>query len=158
MTSHIHPGSIGPALLIAAFLTGNAYADETAAKKPAPATTSESQAKPPRKPLDLRPPEITRLFTSEQLNSILAASLRDDIEGVEVQGERLRMPSATPDVWPAIAAPFWALFHPTEAWRIIAPIPPDQARRYNTGPFNAVEAYQLEPAGRNRDTLMPRAN
>lgn len=158
MTSHIHPRSIGPALLIAALLTGNAYAEESAARTRPPATTPEQQNTPPHKPLDLRAPEITRLFTSEQLNRILAASLRDDIEGVEVEGERLRMPSATPDVWPAIAAPFWALFNPTEAWRIIAPIPPDQARRYRTGKFNAVDAYQLEPAGRNRDTLMPRAN
>jgi hypothetical protein len=102
---------------------------------------------PPRKPLDLRTPNITHLFTSEQLNKVLAASFREDIEEVEVEGERDRTPANTPNVWPGIAAPFWALLNPTQSWRIFAPLPPDQTRGLQYVRANATDAYVLEPAG-----------
>lgn len=104
-------------------------------------------ATPPHKPLDLRPPDITHLYTSEQLNMILAATfMRENIEEVEVERERDRMPN-TPTPWPGIAAPFWALLNPTQSWRIFAPLPPDQTRGLRYVRANATDEYVLEPAG-----------
>ena len=81
-----------------------------------------------REELDLRIPHITELFTHEQIQALLAPTFREPreyTEEVEVQGQR---EAVTPTVWGGIAAPFWAIFNPTQAWRIIAPFPPDQAR------------------------------
>ena len=82
------------------------------------------------KPLDLRAPDITKLYTQRQLERLIAKMEADFIEKIEVEGARVPSPEFTPRVWPGIAAPFWALFNPTQAWRIFAPIPPDQARQY----------------------------
>lgn len=132
--------TVTSALVLAALLNGSVSAEESAAAAASAARPLEAR------PLDLRPPNITHLFTSEQLNRILAASFRDDLEEVEVQGARERMPTATPDVWPGIAAPLWALLNPAQAWRILAPLPPDQTRGMRNVRFNATEEYVLEPA------------
>lgn len=87
-----------------------------------------------------------QLFTSEQINKILASSFREDIEEVEVESERDRMPN-TPTPWPGIASPFWALLNPGQSWRIFAPLPPDQTRGLRYVRANATDAYVLEPAG-----------
>lgn len=132
-------------VLVGALLSGNGLAEEKAA---ASATVIAAKTAPPRKPLDLRVPHITQLFTSEELNRILAASfIREDIEEVEVEGERDRMPTNTPNVWPGIAAPVWALLNPTQSWRIFAPLPPDQTRGLGYVRANATDAYLLDPAG-----------
>jgi hypothetical protein len=120
-----------------------ADADDAAVQTTASTVTTAPAA--PVKPLDLRPPQITQLYTSEQLEALLEKMDREHIEGVEVEGERIPPPTFTPQVWPGIAAPFWALLHPTQAWRIFAPIPPDQARGINARPPDT-EGY-LEPAG-----------
>jgi hypothetical protein len=98
--------------------------------------------------LDLRAPKITELYTSEELNKILATTfIREDIEEVQVEGERDHQPTNTPSVWPGIAAPVWALLNPTQSWRIFAPLPPDQTRGLTYVRANATDAYLLEPAG-----------
>jgi hypothetical protein len=33
------------------------------------------------------------------------------------------MRDVSQDAWGGIAAPFWALLHPKDAWRILVPIP-----------------------------------
>lgn len=143
MTPHIRIAA--SAILMATLLSGNVLAEELAASTTAAATAKQSPA-PPHKPLDLRAPEITHLFSSEQLNRILAASfVREDIEEVEVEGEREYLKS-TPDVWSGIAAPFWAVLNPTQAWRIFLPLPPDQARGTQYAGFNASDADVLKPA------------
>lgn len=121
-----------------------AAAEELAPANPAAAVAS-SQAAAPAKPLDLRAPDVTQLFTQEQIHRVLAASFRENIEEVEVEGER-NLP-ATPRVWPGIFAPFWAVVNPTQAWRIIAPLPPDQTRGMQMARVDATDAYVLEPAG-----------
>src|SRR5687767_15246035 len=108
------------ALLIAAGIALGC-ADARAEDEAAPATPAQS----PR-PLDLRPPDITALYTRQQLDRLLAKLERENIEEVEVEGARVPPPTFTPRVWPGIAAPLWALLHPTQSWRIFAPIPPDQ--------------------------------
>lgn len=147
----LSPGSMIPSLMVCvvavgALLSGPSLAAEQTPASTAATTVPAKPATPPRKPLDLRVPNITHLFTSEQLNKILAASfVREDIEEVEVEEERLRGPN-TPTVWPGIAAPFWAMLNPAQSWRIFAPLPPDQTRGLEYVRANATDAYILEPA------------
>lgn len=109
------------------------------------AARADDEAPIPAKPLDLRPPDIARLYTRQQLDHLLAKMEAENIEEVEVEGASVPSPTFTPRVWPAIAAPFWALFHPTQAWRIFAPIPPDQARQIGNQKFTTEGL--LEPVG-----------
>jgi hypothetical protein len=131
-------------LIVAAGLSvagAAAHADDAAA-------ASAAAAKPPGKSLDLRAPDIAKLYTSEQLEALLEKLEAEHIERVEVEGARVPPPpSATPEVWGAIAAPFWALLHPTQAWRILAPMAPDQARKVGTQPPPYTDAGYLDPAG-----------
>ncbi|MBL8269140.1 hypothetical protein [Steroidobacter sp.] len=124
-------------LAVGGLLSGTALAEEKA-----PAAAKQVA----HKPMDLRPPNITHLFSSEQLNKILAATFREDIEEVQVEGERDQIPD-TPTVWPGIAAPIWAVLNPTQAWRIFTPLPPDQTRGSQYLRADATDAYVLEPAG-----------
>jgi hypothetical protein len=105
----------------------------------------EAAAAPPQ-PLDLRAPDVTKLYTQRQLDRLIAKMEADFIERIEVEGARIPAPEFTPRVWPGIAAPLWALFNPTQAWRIFAPIPPDQARSIGNQRFNT-EGVHLEPLG-----------
>jgi hypothetical protein len=117
-----------------------AHADDVAAAKPATAARGKS--------LDLRPPDIKTLYTDEQLEALLEKLEAEHIERIEVEGARVPPPpSATPEVWGGIGAPFWALFHPTQAWRIFAPMAPDQARKVGTKPPPYTDAGYLDPAG-----------
>jgi hypothetical protein len=102
----------------------------------ATARADDETAVPSQEPLDLRPPDITKLYTHEQLERLIAKLEAENIEEVEVEGARVPSPTFTPRVWPAIAAPFWALLHPTQSWRILAPLPPDQAREVNNQRFD----------------------
>ena len=108
------------------------------AGNPAVAATSDTR----RKPLDLRAPDITRLFSQQELQRVLAKTIDPDIEEVEVEGVRGRRapPPDTPTVWPGILAPVWAITHPTQAWRILAPLPPDQAK--GSAPPDATDPYR----------------
>jgi hypothetical protein len=131
-------------VLLGALLSGPGKADETAtaaATAVAIAAFPESE----RKPLDLRAPSITELYSREELDRIVAASyVREDIEEVQVESGRVRPPN-TPTVWPGIAAPIWAVLNPSQSWRIFAPLPPDQTRDWSFA--NVLDSYILEPAG-----------
>jgi hypothetical protein len=147
MTPRNHAGLIvASTAAVAALFSGAVSAAESAPSSAARAAPTPSD-RPPARQLDLRAPEITHLFTSEQLNRIIAATFRSDIEEIEVEGARDRFPTSTPDIWPGIAAPFWAVLNPTQAWRIFAPLPPDQTRGMRQARFNATDEYVLEPAG-----------
>jgi hypothetical protein len=87
--------------------------------------SDDRAATEPRAQLDLSVPDITELYTEEQIHAFLAATFEEHAEEVEVRGRR---EPVTPSVWPGIAAPVWAIFNPTQAWRIIAPLPPDRSR------------------------------
>jgi hypothetical protein len=39
----------------------------------------------------------------------------------------LKMRDLTQEIWTGPAAPFWALLHPANSWRILLPIPPKRA-------------------------------
>lgn len=131
--------------LLAAILISESAA---AAEELAPLVPAAAVAKPaaaPSKRLDLRAPDVTHVYTNAQIERVLAATYRDNIEEVEVEGERDI--EATPKVWPGIFAPFWALANPTQAWRIIAPLPPDKTRGIKQARVSMTDAYLLEPAG-----------
>jgi hypothetical protein len=111
-----------------------AQAAETPPAAPTPASTSK---------MDLRVPRITELYTTEQLHQMLAGTFAD-IEEVQVEGSREPLPPVTPEVWRGLFAPIWAMLNPSQAWRIFAPLPPDQTRGANE-PIDATSGY-LEPA------------
>jgi hypothetical protein len=82
---------------------------------------------PPARPVDF-------LLTREELRAIADryvwvepdASDDDTLEQVTVRAPANLAPMRDPsqDVAGGIAAPFWALAHPEDAWRIFLPIPP----------------------------------
>jgi hypothetical protein len=92
-----------------------AWADDSPAPAAAPATTDA----PVHRSLDLTPPDIRKVMPSEQLEAPLADpdARPDDPETVQVKGA-----TGTPEVPGGIASVFWALWHPTQAWRILAPV------------------------------------
>jgi len=82
---------------------------------------------PPPKPLDF-------LLTRDELRAIAERYVWtepgegqiDETETVTVTAPAYLAPMRDPsqDVAGGIAAPFWALAHPKDAWRIFLPIPP----------------------------------
>jgi hypothetical protein len=106
-----------------------------APRKQAITETSASTGKPAatqaQKPLDLRIPDVSELYTPQQIQAILSHTASDDYEEIEVRG--VRIPS-TPDVWTGLGAPVWGLLNPTQVWRIIAPIPPDRLHAADVRP------------------------
>src|SRR5688572_19236575 len=90
-------------VVTSAFVAAILIAESAAAEELAPVTTPSSvvfaskPANPPKR-LDLRAPDVTHLFTQEQIHLTLATTYRENIEEVEVEGER-DIPS-TPRVWP----------------------------------------------------------
>jgi hypothetical protein len=70
--------------------------------------------------LDLRAPELTRVFSQAELSQKLdePEQTYDVQETVQVQGER----QITPVSVGLMAIP-WAIVHPTQAWRILMPVP-----------------------------------
>lgn len=81
-----------------------------------------------RKPLDLRLTQaelrtIIRNYEARTGKVVTAPILEDEVE-VTAPGELAPMRDVSQDIWGGIAAPFWAIRHPTQAWRILVPIPP----------------------------------
>ena len=54
----------------------------------------------------------------------LTSPIDDDEVVVRAPGMLAPMRDVSQDAWGGIAAPFWALLNPTNAWRILVPIPP----------------------------------
>jgi hypothetical protein len=131
-------------IMTSAFAAAILISESAAAEERAAAVAATSQPTALKR-LDLRAPDVTHLFSQEQIQKLLATTFRETIEEVEVEGER-NLPS-TPRVWPGIFAPFWAIANPTQAWRIIAPLPPDQTRGMQFARVDATDAYMLQPAG-----------
>ena len=121
-----------------------AFGQEATSSAPSPAAATAKR-------LDLRVPKITDVYTEQQIAIFLARARGDSLDEVEVEGRREPRHPVTPNVWGGIAAPLWAVLHPTQAWRIFAPLPPDQVRRtYNSKP-DATAPYQVTTARSARD-------
>jgi len=91
-------------------------------------TSNEKAVPPPSRPLDLRTPDITELLSADELAQLIKGTVDTDLNEVKVEGVRDLPPPDTPVVWPGLLAPLWALTHPTQAWRIFAPLPSDQVK------------------------------
>jgi len=82
--------------------------------------TASASALPRAAPLDLRAPEINRVFSQEELSKKLQDTEMqyDEVqETVQVQGERQLAPVSI-----GLMSLPWAVLHPTQAWRILTPV------------------------------------
>ena len=95
-----------------------AWADDQAAP-PAATPPAATTATPPARTLDLAPPDIRKVVPSDQWDSPLPddQSDADDQDMVRVKSEH-----PGPDVPGGIASLWWGMWHPTQAWRILAPV------------------------------------
>jgi hypothetical protein len=87
---------------------------------------------PGTQPVPIKPLRLT--LTRAELQNILAKheknsgdAMSGHLEEITVTApvELLPMRDVTQEVWGGIAAPLWAVLHPTQAWRIFLPIPPE---------------------------------
>jgi len=105
-----------------------------------PGTAAQAPAKidvPTAEPAltELEPARATPLrftLSEEELQSIVDRYQASHDSGTDGQLEEilvtapvqlLPMHDSTQEVWGGLAAPVWALLHPTQAWRIFLPIP-----------------------------------
>jgi hypothetical protein len=109
--------AIGGAL-IGLFVTPAAWAVEPmTASQPA---KPSKESPPPRKPLDLRVGDIRKYMTPEEFQALSVQP--DESNTVLVQANVPLLPMKSDlDVPGGIMAPFWALAHPTQAWRLFLP-------------------------------------
>jgi len=74
--------------------------------------------------IDLHPPDLRKIFPASELEKRLPEPdeqlAAQEAATVEVSTERVAPP---PNVPVGILAPFWAIRHPTQAWRIFMPVP-----------------------------------
>lgn len=115
-----------PLLVIATVALATSAA--AAAEETLEPTSTDHAADESAQSLDLRAPNVTELYTPEQINAFLARNAREESDDVEVEGTREPPPPVTPTIWTGIATPVWALLHPLQAWRVFLPFPPDQMR------------------------------
>ncbi len=87
-----------------------------------PATHAPKKAPRPAKhaAMDLHTPPLNRVYSNEDLRNILAPDDTDpqDIAEVSVKGSRYMAPVPLGQ----FRAIPWAVVHPTQAWRIFAPV------------------------------------
>jgi hypothetical protein len=89
----------------------------------APLAQSSSEQQP-RKPLNLYLGNAKELLSNTQWETLLASQPppRDEFEYTEPEpAETVRVKASRPPVPSGIAGLFWALRHPTQAWRAFAP-------------------------------------
>jgi hypothetical protein len=87
--------------------------------EPAPAPSTKAVAAP-AKPLDLRVGDIRKYMTPEEFQALSRQPDESNTVVVQANAPLLPMKSAL-DVPGGIIAPFWALVHPTQAWRLFLP-------------------------------------
>jgi hypothetical protein len=107
-----------------------AAASSQAVEPAAPASdaTQKPSATSRPKPLDLRLGDIRRYITPEDYRALMGAPAME-ANTVVVQADAPLLPLKSEQPIPGgIMAPFWALAHPTQAWRLLVPDlrrPPD---------------------------------
>lgn len=109
--------------------------EDTIQTQPSPTSLSRTldATRSVREPLNLllTQAELQAIVRSyeDRTGEVLTAPIGDDDEiVVTAQGEHAPMRDRSQDVLGGIAAPFWALAHPKDAWRIFVPIPPKGTR------------------------------
>ena len=88
-----------------------------------PASTPDAAVR--TAPLDLRAPDIARVFPRTELQLKLPDpdEEREPEETVQVEGQRELSPVSV-----GLMAFPWAIMHPTQAWRIFMPLPSSQTK------------------------------
>jgi hypothetical protein len=83
----------------------------------------DAPAKTQTASLDLKAPDIRRVVPEVELREPLEEPAEIDVQQVQVEGSR-------PEVYVpgGIASLPWAVMHPTQAWRILLPVPPGVAK------------------------------
>jgi hypothetical protein len=109
------PVTSSPALPASAFKVICLQNTRCFSAKAPPATAAASAAT-----LDLRAPALTRVFTPAELAEKLQEpeDPYEYTETVQVEGERQLAPVSV-----GLMAIPWAILHPTQAWRILMPVP-----------------------------------
>lgn len=83
---------------------------------------------PAGKPLNLllTQAELRSFIRSYEIETgkTLTAPIDEDEVIVSAPGYHAPMRDVSQEAWGGIAAPFWAIMHPKDAWRIFVPIPP----------------------------------
>jgi hypothetical protein len=93
-----------------------------------------------RSTLDLRPPDL-QSFHVQNLQQVVTSSDSDEGEAATIAAAPLRL-DETPDTRPSlagIASLYWAVRHPTHAWRVFLPI---QLDGYDTDTENRGRAAE----------------
>lgn len=107
---------------------GQADDEKSNADKPSALPQSLVATSSARKPLNLllTRAELQSLVRNYELRTgdVLSASIDEDEVVVIAPSEHAPMRDVSQDVGGGIVAPFWAIMHPKDAWRIFVPIPP----------------------------------
>jgi hypothetical protein len=83
---------------------------------------SAADPAPVRPPLDLRIGDVREYMTPEEFRANVSGTREQERNTVVVRAEAPLLPMKSERPVPvAILAPFWALAHPTQAWRILVP-------------------------------------
>lgn len=93
------------------------------ARASAPSAPAKPAAKPPApvKRLDLRVGDVRNYMTPEEFQALINGR-EDERNTIVVQADAPLAPMRSDlDVPGGIIAPFWALAHPTQAWRLFLP-------------------------------------
>lgn len=110
--------------LLAALLSSAAWAEEPQAPPAKPVQSAvDTEAKPEipaSQPLDLRIGDVRKYMTPEEFRALINATDEANTVIVKADAPLVPMKSAL-DVPGGILAPFWALAHPTQAWRLFLP-------------------------------------
>ena len=125
---------LGMALMILLLAGAGQADDEKPLDVPAPdfPKTNLPQAiavtSPASKPLNLllTQSELRAFVRNYEIKSgeFLTAPIDEDEVLVVAPAWQAPMRDPSQDVWGGIAAPFWAIMHPKDAWRILVPVPP----------------------------------
>ena len=95
-------------------------AGQASTSKAAQASSSKNESTP-QHPLNLNAPDVRSVVPAEELREPLETpeqeAAAEDAATVQVKGE-----SDAPDVPGGFGALWWAMKHPSEAWRILAPV------------------------------------
>ncbi len=119
-------------LLACAVTSAEEQTSDTPPSKPSFSETLDA-SRSVREPLNLllTQAELQSIVRSyeDRTGEVLTAPIVDDDEiFVTAPREYAPMRDRSQDVMGGIAAPFWALAHPKDAWRIFVPIPPKGTR------------------------------
>jgi len=133
-----HPVIILGMGLVGSLISGMTWADDSLTLRakldpvdPPPIDLQSPSVTIPITPVPIKPLRLT--LTQAELQTIIAKYQKDtshamggQLEEITVTApvELLPMRDMTQEVWGGIAAPLWAVLHPTQAWRIFLPIPP----------------------------------